>query len=377
MRRLIHDLLIQDLKRKMVLLSGPRQVGKSWLAKEIMLSSPRPVYLNYDDIDGRTIIEKRRWPSDTTLIVFDEIHKMPGWKNYLKGIYDTKPEEMSMLVTGSARLETFRHSGDSMAGRYYHRRLMPISPREAAAAGVERNLDHFLSRGGFPEPFLTADDADAGRWRRQYLDGLVREDILDFENIMGLKAMNLLVELLRGRVGSPINYQGLSEDLGIAPNTVKHYIEILEALCIVFRVYPHHRSIARSLVKQAKLYFYDTGLVKDRGARYENFIALSLATALMSLEDSDGRNRGLRYVRTRDGREVDFAVTVEDELKLLVEAKYSDPDPDPNLRYFVDRLDVQGLQLVGDLRLEYDDGRIQVRRSMDWLQTVADASMLS
>jgi predicted AAA+ superfamily ATPase len=82
------------------------------------------------------------------------------------------------------------------------------------------------------------------------------------ENINQLRAMNLLVELLRQRVAAPLSYQGLSEDLGIAPNTVKHYMEILEALYIIFRVYPHHRSIARALVQQPKVYFLDTGLVR-------------------------------------------------------------------------------------------------------------------
>ena len=116
--------------------------------------------------------------------------------------------------------------------------MQPVSPAEATRAGIAAGLEQFLDSGGFPEPFL-ADPRDVGRWRRQYLDGLIREDILNFENVHELRAISLLVDLLRERVASPLSYQSLAEDLGIAPNTVKRYIEILEALYIVFCVQPY------------------------------------------------------------------------------------------------------------------------------------------
>jgi len=181
-----------------------------------------------------------------------------------------------MLITGSTCLETFRQSGDSLAGRYYHHRLFPFTPEELFAIGQTYPLEYFLERGSFPEPFLAADTVEAQRWRRQYLDGLIREDIVTYETIGQLKAMNLLVDLLRSRVASPLSYQSLAEDLNVSPHTVKHYIDILEALYIIFRVYPYHHSIARSIKQQAKLYFFDIALVNGSPQRLENLVALSL-----------------------------------------------------------------------------------------------------
>jgi predicted AAA+ superfamily ATPase len=293
---------------------------------------------------------------------------MESWKNYLKGIYDTKPSTLSILVTGSARLETFRHSGDSLAGRYYHHRLFPVTPGEADKVGKSEPLNHYLDRGGFPEPFLADNDNEAGRWRRQYTDGLIREDILNFENITQLKAMNLLVEMLRERVASPLSYQSLSEDLAVSPHTVKHYIDILEALYIVFRIYPYNKSIARSLKKQPKLYFFDTGLVRgDPGVKLENCTALSLLRENCLKEDHDGTVRELGYLRTKEGREVDFLMLEENRPRVMIEVKASGSAVSKHLIYFHERYGIPGIQLVGDLRLEKESGPLKVLEAFRWL----------
>ena len=120
-------------------------------------------------------------------------------------------------------------------------------------------IDRLLRRGGFPEPYLGATEEDADRWRLQYLDGLIRDDVLDFEKVHDFKAMQLTVDLLRERVGASLS---LARDVGCAPNTIKRYVEIRETLFILFRVVPYHRNIARSILKEPKIYFYDTGLVR-------------------------------------------------------------------------------------------------------------------
>lgn len=360
--------IAQDLAKKMVFLSGPRQVGKSYLSKVLMAKEESALYLNYDNLQDKKIIENQAWPGRTRFLVLDEIHKMPQWKSYLKGVWDTKPCEFALLVTGSARLETFRQSGDSLAGRFFHHRLFPVTPAESVATGEKRPLDHHLKRGGFPEPYLSENDTDAQRWRSQYLDGLIREDILSFVNIRQLKAMNLLVDLLRSRVGSPLSYQSLAEDLGIAPNTVKHFIEILEALYIVFRVFPHHRNIARSILQQPKLYFFDNGLVKEPGAALENLAALSLYRQAVLWEVRDGKSRSLRYLRTKEGTEVDFVFVAEETPTLMVEVKSSEAELSHSLKFFHSRYGLPGVQLVADLRLERDEGNLRVRRLLDWLE---------
>jgi len=360
----------------MVLISGPRQVGKSFLARQLLQDFTHPIYLNWDNFHDREIILAQEWSVDTDLLVLDEIHKMHLWKNYLKGVWDTKPAHLSILVIGSARLETFRQSGDSLAGRYFHHRLLPLTPSETMNIGEKRELDYFLTRGGFPEPWLAESDDEAGRWRRQYMDGLIREDILNFENITRLKAMTLLVELLRDRVASPLSYQSLSGDLEISPNTVKHYLEILEALYIIFRIYPHHHSIARSIMKQPKIYFFDTGLVRGNiGKKLENLTAVSILRELYLKEDMDGKHRSLRYLRTKEGKEVDFLITEENAEKLMVEVKHSERKLSKNLEYFYDRYNYPGIQLVADLRLERDLGMLKIRRAMDWLSNPEEWSL--
>jgi predicted AAA+ superfamily ATPase len=369
MERIQLPAICKDLEKKMVFLSGPRQVGKSWLAKTVMKNYERPLYLNWDQSDNRNIIISQTWPPFTDLLVLDEIHKMPEWKNYLKGLYDTKAEGLRILVTGSARLDTFRQSGDSLAGRFFAHRLLPVSPAEALAAGEKRDLAWHLAAGGFPEPWLAPNEIEVRRWRNQYLDGLIREDILEFGNIHQLKAMNTLLRLLRERVGSLLSYQSLAEDLHISPNTVAHYLEILEALFIIFRIMPHTDSVARSLAARQKLYFFDTGMVEvDLGKQLENLVAVSLLKHCWFLEEQDGIRRELRYLRNKEGKEVDFFLHEEGRPGLMVEVKSSDRSISPNLRYFRDRTGFPGIQLVAFGGAPYDKDGLSLRDLFSWLE---------
>ncbi|MEZ4754043.1 MAG: ATP-binding protein [Bdellovibrionota bacterium] len=312
-----------DLKKKMVFLVGPRQVGKTWLAKRISEKYKKSHYLNYDDFDHRDIINQREWLPNTELLVLDELHKMPEWKNYLKGLFDTKSESMKILVTGSARLDAFRATGDSLAGRFFRHRLYPLSLAELEDQS-RNTLDKLLTRGGFPEPFSSDSEQDVTRWRSQYVDVLTKDEILDLENIRNLKAVSLLLEFLRRRVGSRISYQSLSEDIGVAPTTVKRYIDLFESLFIIFRIQPFSKNIARSLRKEPKIYFFDNGMViGDEGAKLENFTALSLLKNAHGRSDYTGENIELYYLRTKDEKEVDFCVSRNGEVERIIEVKSS------------------------------------------------------
>lgn len=363
--------IMNDLEKKMVFITGPRQVGKTWLARDIARSFERSVYLNYDSVGDRDIIKKEAWLEDTELLILDELHKMDGWKNYIKGVYDTRPAGMRILVTGSARLEAFRQGGDSLAGRFFRHRLLPFSPAETGHVGESVDIVRFLDRGGFPEPLLAVEDRDAGRWRMQYVDGLIRTDILDFEKIHDFKAIQLIFELLRSRTGSPVSYQSLAEDAGVAPNTVKKYIQVLESLFIVFRVTPYAGNIARSIVKTPKIYFYDTGLVKgDESARFENMVALCLLKHVCGRVDLLGREAALHYVRTRDGAEVDFCLTEDNRPQQLIEVKRADEKPGRGLINFSRRYDIPAMQVVLHLKQERKKQDIELRRGGDFLKTL-------
>lgn len=369
MNRLINDIILSDLKKKMVIIVGPRQVGKTFLAKEISKFYKSPVYLNFDNFYDRDIIQKQTWLDTTDLLIFDEIHKMSKWKNFLKGVYDTKSENMHLLVTGSARLDTFRQVGDSMAGRFYSHRLLPFTLSELKVVSKSGgNIERLMKNGGFPEPYLGDNEVEARRWRTQYIDGLIRTDILDFERIHDFKSISLLLELLRHRVSSPLSYQNISNDLRISPNTVKKYIQILEALFIIFRITPFSTNIARSILKEPKIYFFDNGLVEGgEGAKFENFIALSLLKQTYEEIDQLGYTSRLHYLRTKEGKEVDFAVVRDGKIENIIEVKLSDAQIDKNLYYFRKKYDLAAIQLVKNIRLERDEGGIKVLRAEKYL----------
>ena len=218
--------IIKDLDKKIVFIVGPRQVGKTWLSLEIGKRVKNTTYLNYDSFEDRQMIKGESWLQSTELLILDELHKMPGWKNYLKGVFDTKPENLKILVTGSARLDMFRQTGDSLAGRFFTHRLMPFSIAELKQSAPSNTIERFIQRGGFPEPFLAEDEVEAKRWRNQYVDGLIRTDIIDFESIHDFRTIQMVFELLRRRVGSPVSYASIARDVQASPTTIIKYIQV-------------------------------------------------------------------------------------------------------------------------------------------------------
>lgn len=374
MHRKQTEQIIKDLAKKMVFLVGPRQVGKTWLAKELGKGYLNTVYLNYDSSEDREIIKKETWPEKTDFLILDELHKMKGWKNYLKGVFDTKKENLKIIVTGSARLNTFRQSGDSLSGRFFVHRLLPFSLSETKnlePKTIDNKMERLLERSGFPEPFLTKEVADADRWRNQYIDGLIRTDILDFETIHNFRAMQIVFELLRKKVGSPISYLSLAEDAQISPVTAKKYVEIFESLFIIFRVFPHSKNIARSILKEPKVYFFDTGLVLgDNGVVFENFVASSLLKHALGKTDSTGKKLSLKYLRTKNGQEVDFALTENDEIKEAIEVKLSDGNLSKNLSFFCEKYELRGTQIVKTLKHEKSHGNIDIVSAEKYLENL-------
>lgn len=174
------------------------------------------------------------------MIILDEIHKYRKWKNFLKGLYDEYQNAILLVVTGSARLDLFRKSGDALTGRFYHYRLHPIDVKEAPSFHPELNaserFERILKCGGFPEAYLNP--GDAARLQQDRLDLVLQEDLRDLSRITSLKAFQLLIELLRERVGGTINYSHLAEDLSVSAPTVQSWIHLMEKLYLIFLVTP-------------------------------------------------------------------------------------------------------------------------------------------
>ena len=372
--RYIAPNILEDLSRKMVFVGGPRQVGKTTLAKAILSSHyPSGRYLNWDYDEDRQDILRKQWSADQELLVFDELHKFPRWKTWIKGIYDVSRETHKFLITGSARLDVYRRGGDSLMGRYHYWRLHPftldeippgISPKEA--------YQRLMTVGGFPEPFLDGAERAARRWRRERFDRVLREDVRDLEPVRNIQLLGMFLDLLRHRVGGLITISNLASDLQISPKTAKAWLEVLERMYLVFSVRPYTRSLPRAVLKPPKVYFFDNGdVIGDEGSRFENLVATSLLKRLHYLEDRDGYRYELRYIRDKEGREVDFVIVKEGNIEELIEAKYSDEVVSKSLIYYAERLKPpKATQIVANLRRPFDKGKVKVTDPISYFQSI-------
>jgi len=340
----------EELSRKILLLSGPRQCGKTTLSRML---SPDYQYLNYDLAEHRLLLGEKSWDRRKALVIFDELHKMAGWKAWLKGIYDVEGMPPALLVTGSARLEAFRKTGDSLAGRHFQFRLHPLDLKEALAY-TDLSKDEIFTRlmtlGGFPEPFLNGTRAYYNRWKRSHVDLILREELLTLTGVRDIQSIETLIELLRTRTGSPVSANSLARDLQKSPNTVRHWLQLLEDLYVIFKLVPYHKNIVRSLLKEPKYYFYDNGMVQgDEGARLENLVACALLKEIQRAQDVDGVNLGLQFLRTKDGHEIDFLVTREQQPIQLIEVKWKDATLSRNFKKFLPTEPLSRIQVVGEL----------------------------
>ena len=353
-QRYLTKYVLEDLTDKMVFIGGPRQVGKTTLAQELVSNHfQHSGYYNWDNRQDRRKIMQSNWPGDAELIILDEIHKYKKWKSLVKGEYDKLKDKYSFLITGSARLDLYRKGGDSMLGRYHYYRLHPFTMAEVTGRKSvpdilkeipirsQNNQDLFLSLdkfGGFPEPFLKQNTRVLRRWHNEKVDRLFREDIRDIEQVRDIVNMQLLGDLLPDRAGSLLSLNSLREDLGVSHRAISNWMNILESFYYCFRIYPYAAENFRSLKKEAKLYLWDWSELDHEPARFENCIASHLLKLVHFLQDWEGYRAQLYYLRSIEKKEVDFLVTIDKKPWFAVEAKITDVNVSPHLFYFRNKL---------------------------------------
>lgn len=328
-KRYLQDQAEKDLRKKMVFISGPRQVGKTTLAKALI--TDKRSYLNWDIPSHRESILKRELPL-TDLWCFDEIHKFSGWRDFLKGIYDEFHDSHRIMITGSARLDMLRRSGDSLQGRYHHLRLHPLSVRELGITGENEFLE-LLRLGGFPEPYFSKSEVEAKRWSVDYRSLLVNQESPALETISDISKLELLSLRLPELVGSPLSLNALREDLQVAHKTISRWLDIFANIYMIFRLPPFGSPLIRAVKKEQKHYHFDWSLVPDQGARFENLVACHLLKWAHYQRDVFGEQVELRYFRDTDKREVDFCLTRNHEALSFIECKWSDSATSPHLLY--------------------------------------------
>jgi predicted AAA+ superfamily ATPase len=200
---------------------------------------------------------------------------------------------------------------------------------------TNEDYNTLIEYGGLPEPFLKRNRRFYNKWRRIRNQLLFHQDIRDLTNIQEIGQVEILAEFLRQQVGQLSNYASLSRKIRASENSIRRWIATLESLYYCFSIRPWKRNIARSLLKEPKIYLWDWSVVSEPGAKFENFIASHLLKAVHWWQDNGFGDYGLYYLRTKDKREVDFLVTRDAHPWFLVEAKSSgNADINKNLKYF-------------------------------------------
>jgi predicted AAA+ superfamily ATPase len=330
-RRYLVPQVARDLRRKMVFVAGPRQVGKTTLAKSLPGASAG--YLSWDVPRDRERILRGELPA-SRLLVFDELHKNRSWRSFLKGVFDGRARGQQILVTGSARLDACRRGGESLQGRYHLLRLHPLSVAELGAPDA---LPALLRLGGFPEPFFGGSDTEARRGSREYRNRIVHEEVVRLERVQDLGKLELMMLRLPELVGSPLSINNLREDLAVSHKTAAAWLDILERLYAIYRLPPFGSPKLRAVKKEQKHYHFDWSVVPDDAARFENLVGSHLLKWVHFEQDAHGRDLELRYFRDTDRREVDFVVVEGRRPIRLVECKWGDTGIDRSLRYLHER----------------------------------------
>jgi predicted AAA+ superfamily ATPase len=350
MDRYLNTALSEDMGDKILLLTGPRQCGKTTLSKML---SPDYQYINYDLAEHRLLLKEKSWDRQKALVIFDELHKMEHWKAWLKGVYDVEGLPPALLVTGSAKLNAFRKVGDSLAGRHFQFRLHPLDMKEALAfTDLEKDecFDRLMNVGGFPEPFLKGTTRFYNRWKRSHIDLILREDLLTLSAVRDIQSVETLIELLRSRVGSPVSANSLARDLQKSPNTIQSWLKLLEDLYVVFKITPFHKNIARALLKEPKYYFYDNAMVLgEDGIKLENLVACALLKEVQQRQDVEGEEFDMHYIRNKDRQEIDFLITLKKRPCKLIEVKWKDKNLSTNFKKFLKDEPISRLQIVGEI----------------------------
>lgn len=361
-------------EKSMVLLAGPRQCGKTTLAQQLSAAFVNRLYFNWDiATDKRRLIADPfffqtivRKDESRPLVILDEIHKYKDWKNYLKGLYDRFHAEFLFLVSGSGRLDLYRRGGDSLAGRYYLLHLWPLTLAELHGAAVsfddfrreparphtgpittlQATWDRLARYSGFPEPYLAARETTYRRWSATYHRQLIREDIRDMTDVKHVDDLEILFALLPAKVGAPLSLPNLASDLKVSYNTVKSWLALFERFYLTFSLTPWTPQIARAIHKERKTYLFDYAGIEDPAVKFENMVALELFRAVSNWNDMGWGDFGLHYIRTKEGREVDFLVSANRRPMFLVEAKLGDTTPAANLLRFQKALGIPAIQLL-------------------------------
>ena len=303
---------------KVVAIVGPRQSGKTTLAREVFAAKPYasledPDLLGFAQEDPRRFLGQ--YPGGALI---DEAQRCPELFSYLQAIVDRRRVAGQFVLTGSQHFGLVQRITQSLAGRVGFVNLLPFSAPELLAGGwLPASLDAALLHGGYPPVFDMP--ASPERWYSAYLNTYVERDVRQLRNVQDLPTFQRVLRLCAGAVGQLADLTRIGNDAGVDQKTVRAWLGVLEASFILFRLQPHHNSFRKRLVKTPKLYFYDVGLAARlvgiesaeqmgthplRGALFENWVI----TEYLKRRWNAGRQPNLFFWRSHGGLEVDLVL---------------------------------------------------------------------
>lgn len=222
-------------------------------------------------------------------------------------------------------------------------------------------MHHLLKFGGFPEPLLKGQERQLRRWQRERLERVIYGDLRDLERVRELSLIELLVDSLPERIGSPLTLNKLAEQLQVSHQSIRRWLEILDRVYLSFRIAPFGTAKIRAVKKEQKLYLWDWSMVSEQGARWENLVACQLLKYCHFQEDYHGYRMELRYLRDIDGREVDFVVLQDRKAIFAVECKSGERGRSKAGLYFRQRTSIPRFYQVHSGTRDTGDASVETR----------------
>lgn len=329
-RTLSDKLLQQASKYPLLAILGPRQAGKTTLAK---LTFPNYQYVNLENLDLRTYAQEdprsflEQYDKNTIL---DEIQHVPALFSYLQAKVDTSSAKAQYILTGSHNFLLMQQISQSLAGRVAISHLLPLSLMEQHQAKIGfDSIEETMLHGFYPRIF--ADNINPYDWYNNYILTYIERDVRQLKNILDLGQFQLFLKMCANRAGQLINLSQLANDCGITHNTAKSWLNVLETSFIIFQIRPHYQNYNKRLVKMPKLYFYDVGIAcallgitsaeqllahQYKGALFENLII----TDLLKQQFNTGLASNIYFWRDQHGHEIDCILERASEL-IAIEIK--------------------------------------------------------
>ena len=331
---MIERILSRDLSRAIAefpaaALIGPRQVGKTTLAKQFAKTRRRPLYLDLElssDMARLTDAEMYLEAQADRLVVIDEIQRRPDLFPLLRALIDKKRRPGRFLILGSANLLALREISESLAGRIQFLELGPFSRTEV---GAKISLKRHWLRGGYPEAVLPRSDEASGRWKDALIRSYLERDLNQLGFRVAAPDLRRFWTMLAHNHGQPWNAQGLAASFGVTPPTATHYRSILEQMFLVRALPAWHANLKKRLVKSPRVFVRDSGLLHSllsissiddllshpaAGKSLEGFVLEQI------LETAHGRLEA-SYFRTHAGAEIDLVLHRGQKILALIEVK--------------------------------------------------------